>query len=374
MNLPKLISRPSCVLTGKPDIQLVHSFKQFPIYMGCVNKEDSNNDMFCDMDWGVSTSSGSLQLMNLLDPSLLYKEHHNPGTIGKIWQQHHKKFHDFINKSPFQNVLEIGGASGSLINLFLPKLQNFNWTIIEPSTQKCTNDPRVKFIQEFFEDYNFDQKFDAVVHSHLFEHIYNPMTFLDKVYNILEDGGNHYITMPNLRHWVEQGYLNALMLEHTLYIDETVIEYMLNTAGFEIVDKIIEPHSIFVHCKKVNKVTVPVPDLGYIKEMFTKFTDNLNASINTIKTAIGDHQVYLFGGHVFSQYLLNAGLPESQIVSILDNDPKKHNMRLYGTNLIVTLPSCLIDLDQPIVVLRGGPYTNEIKESLLKINPTTIFV
>ena len=342
--------------------------------MGCVDTGDKNNDMFCDMDWGVSDSSGSLQLINLIDPDLLYQNHHNPGTIGKTWQEHHKKFHNFISKDTFHNVLEIGGASGSLIELFLPEEKEFNWTIIEPSTQQWTNDPRVDFVQGFFENYNFNKKFDTVVHSHVFEHIYDPLSFLNKVYDILEDGGSHYITMPNLRHWVEQGYLNALMFEHTLYIDDIVLKYMLNTAGFEIVDIVIEPHSIFVHCKKNKKSNVPLPDLSYVKETFVTFLNNLHTDVAAINTAIGDKQIYLFGGHVFSQYLLNAGLPESQVISILDNDPKKHNKRLYGTLLTVSPTSCLTDIDCPIVVLRGGPYTAEIKESILKINSTTVFV
>jgi len=47
---------------------------------------------------------------------------------------------------------------------------------------------------------------------------------------------------------------------------------------------------------------------------------------------------------------------------------------MYGTNSIVCSPKILQGLDSPIVVLRGGVYTGEIKESILKINPTAIII
>lgn len=77
---------------------------------------------------------------------------------------------------------------------------------------------------------------------------------------------------------------------------------------------------------------------------------------------------------MFSQTLLNFGIDENLIVSILDNDTKKQGKRLYGTDLTIQSPEVLRDIDSPTVILRAGVYTEEIKDQILNINSTTRFV
>jgi hypothetical protein len=364
------IARNDCVLTGSSDLEHLYTFKNFPIYAGCVDSALPNEDILCDMNWGYSPSSGSVQLLKLLEPDLLYREHHNPGTVGKIWEEHHKKFHNFIEKNGYNDVLEVGGASGCLLNHFLPKNKNYAWTIIEPSTQQFSNDSRIQHIPDFFERHEFDKKYDTLVHSHLFEHVYDPIKFLQKVNDLLEENGKHYITIPNMKYWLSQGYTNTLFFEHTFYIDDGVLEYLLNKTGFEVVEKIIESHSIFIYCKKSSNVNFQDVKFSLPKKLFTDYIASLEKDVKNIVGVIKDRNVYLFGGHIFSQILLNLGLPESQIINILDNDPKKQGKRLYGTNCNIKSPECLKDEDSPIIVLRGGAYTKEIKEKILQINPS----
>lgn len=364
------ILRSTCVLTGTADIEQLYSFKNFPIYVGCVDSPDSSKDLFCNMNWGYSKSSGNVQLIDLLDPAMLYKQNHGSGTIGAIWNAHHKKFYSFISKYDFHRVLEIGGASGALIKNFLETDKDFNWTIIEPSDTQVVSDPRVTFINDFFENYQNEKKFDTIIHSHLFEHVYDPIKFLNKIYNTLEHAGNHFITLPNMKHWLDQGFTNTLLFEHTFYVDDQVLEYLLNKANFEVVDKIVEEHSIFIYCKKSNNVTTQNVTFNYVKDLYLKYISNLHNDFESILKQIGDSEVFLFGGHIFSQILLNLGLPENQVINILDNDPKKHKKRLYGSNLYIKSPLCLKGLNNPIVIVRGGTYTKEIIQSILNINPT----
>ena len=88
-----------------------------------------------------------------------------------------------------------------------------------------------------------------------------------------------------------------------------------------------------------------------------------------------EHPVYLFGAHVFSQYLLAFGLDEKQIICLLDNDPNKQGKRLYGTNLQVHSPKILSEVKTPVVILRAGVYNKEIREDIItNINPQTVFL
>ena len=88
-----------------------------------------------------------------------------------------------------------------------------------------------------------------------------------------------------------------------------------------------------------------------------------------------DIPVYLFGAHVFSQYLISFGLDTSKIICLLDNDRRKIGKRLYGTDLISMHPSILTDIKEAIVILRAGTHNEEIKKDILEnINSNIKFI
>ena len=85
-------------------------------------------------------------------------------------------------------------------------------------------------------------------------------------------------------------------------------------------------------------------------------------------------KVYLFGAHIFSQMLISIGLDVSRIACILDNDLYKQGKRLYGTSFYVSSPVLLKDVEKPVVILKAGAYTDEIKNDILtNINSKTEF-
>jgi len=97
---------------------------------------------------------------------------------------------------------------------------------------------------------------------------------------------------------------------------------------------------------------------------------NLNDKIEIHKGPI-----YLFGAHIFSQYLMAFGLKIDNVVNILDNSKLKQGKRLYGTDLFVKSPKCLKNVDSPLVILKAGPYNDEIKKDILEnINSNTKFI
>ncbi len=106
----------------------------------------------------------------------------------------------------------------------------------------------------------------------------------------------------------------------------------------------------------------------YIKEYF-EIVNNFNMLIKK-----HDGPVFLFGGHVFSQYLIGFGLNQDKIEMILDNDPNKQGKRLYGTSLFVKSPKILKNVKNAAFILRGGAYNDEIKDDILSnINSDVVF-
>ena len=122
------------------------------------------------------------------------------------------------------------------------------------------------------------------------------------------------------------------------------------------------PKDLYIHNKKLY--------LDYI-EFHERLIHDLNKKISNVKT---EQSIYLFGAHVFAQYLIAIGLNTERILCVLDNDQNKHHKRLYGTSLTASSPKILSDVKNPIVILKAGAYNDEIKDDILSnINKDTIF-
>lgn len=375
-NLTRII----CEITQASDLEPLHTLQKFPVFMGCT-QQNKVNDKYYDMEWVISRSSGAIQLKNLIPLNILYPEQHQAGTVGKLWAQHHKEFAQFIHSFGVKNVVEIGGAHGILSKEY-SSLDNIPWTIIEPNPSPVKDCP-AKFIKGFFDDQiTINSNVDTIVHSHVLEHIYHPRRFIKDIYDKLNIGNKLIFSVPNLREMLIQNYANALNFEHTIYISEEYIEYLLSEFGFKILQKsfYLNDHSIFYAVEKIKEKTKLTLSQGLYEKNKSLFLDHINNTNNIVdyinkKIKEVDGPIFLFGAHIFSQYLIAYGLNTKNIINILDNEPLKHNSRLYGTDLIVTSPKILNQYISPNVILRAGVYNNEIKNDILKnINKKTNFL
>ena len=107
---------------------------------------------------------------------------------------------------------------------------------------------------------------------------------------------------------------------------------------------------------------------------YVEFHLSLVASLNKKIASHRNENVFLFGAHVQSQYLVGFGLNIEPIVVVLDNDKNKHGKRLYGTDKFVIDPTELLELESPLVIIRAGTFTNEISIQLMSFNSSAMLV
>jgi hypothetical protein len=376
----KLIERNRDVVFDNDDLEDLYTFKQFPVFMGCV-EQDSSKDILSDMNWKISKKSGMIQLNPLLPLDVVYNMEHGSGTTGKAWDEHHTSFADFIYKFKPNSILEIGGLHGILAKKYLELDNNVEWTMIEPNPTVDSDLP-IEVIKGFFDDkFTSNKKFEAIIHSHVLEHVYNPDEFMNHKSSFMSEGDLLIFTVPNMQIMLENNYTNCINFEHTIYFTESYIEYFLNKYNFKLIEKqyFKKDHSIFYCAVKTSKTSFNLSEGLYKKNKatFQKYIDNHLSDVNKINRIINKTNlpVYLFGAHVFSQYLISFGLDISKIICLLDNDVRKENKRLYGTSLISKSPKILKDIPEAIVILRAGVYNDEIKTDILtNINPNITFI
>lgn len=382
----KMIRRNLCAISGNADLETLYTFKKFPVYMGCTT-DSQEKDILEDMEWGISKSSGLIQLLNLVPEDVVYQASHGSGSMGKTWQNHHKAFANFIYEFHPKDVLEIGGGHGLLAKNYPEAI---SWTILEPNPTPVEGTP-AKYIKGFF-DSNFKNKgeYHCFVHSHTFEHMYEPMKFMHTVSDFLQDGDMQFFSLPNFYSWFKDKFSNSICFEHTILLTEPYIDYILEQNHFRVMKKHnFENHSVFYAVIKDSEnnrnnqkdfVVVNKNGGGYEenKNLFLSYVDYYKNSVcelnKQIKECVSKHKtVYVFGAHIFTQLLLNMGLDSRNISGILDNDPKKQNKRLYGSNMMVQSPEVLKEKNAA-VILKCGAYNDEIRQGILEINENVQFL
>ena len=374
----KLIYRNNCPITKNSSMELLYSFKKFPLHMGCV-KTPRKKDVLVDMSWFIEKRYGIIQLNPLIPLKKLYEKSHGSGTVGKLWDLHHKNFAKFISGFKLKKLIEIGAGHGQLIKNYLKIVPDSNWTVIEPNP-KIKKDKRIKIHKSLFdENFKIEKKIDGIIHSHVIEHLYHPLSLLKNTHKKIDSNTLHIFSVPNLEIMLKKKYTNALNFEHTIFLNENLIDELLELTGFKIIKKkyFKNDHSIFYAAKKVKPHKKNLSKYYNInKKLYNNYINFHLKLVKNINKKIlnANSDVYLFGAHVFSQYLINFGLNTSSIKCILDNDIKKQNKRLYGTNLKVSSPKILKKIKRGIVILRSGVYNNEIKKDILEnINKNIIF-
>jgi len=377
-------TRKADLIFKNKDMENIFVLKDFPVFMGCMN-DDGSNDLYEDFIVDISRASGVVQTRNLIDLDVLYDSEHSSGTVGKIWHDHHKSFANFINQrtSP-SRVFEIGGLHG-ILSMYYAQLNKASWRILEPNPIPVEDCP-AEFIKGFFDQsFVHEEEYDLYVHSHLFEHIYDPVSFAKKLSNFIPEGRDLIFSVPNIKEMLIRKYTNALNFEHTFLLNHELVMFLMESNGFSLQDfkNFKDDHSIFYHFKKDNEGVIAATNLE------NKYDENLKilkdwhkhhlSDATKIKNAINkcsrEDKIFMFGAHIFSQTLLKFGLDENRISGILDNDVAKQGKRLYGTKLKVMSPNILESLENPAVILRAGVYNDEIKSQILnEINSTTSFI
>ncbi len=357
------------MVTGASDLEHLYTFDDFPVFMGCSDGPESD-DLRAPMSWWISKSSGLIQLKELIPLPVLYPESHGAGEVGALWRKHHSEFADFVARFSPRSVFEIGGAHG-ILETEHRKHGEIPWTILDPNPHPSP-ETRANFIKGFFDEkFVFEGNFDSVIHSHLFEHVYEPVNFMRALSNFIPEGANLAFSVPNMEEMLRRKYTNCINFEHTMLLTDTFIDYLLASNGFEIISKqkFQDDHSLFFHAIRNSKVkNLSLKDQLYenYKPLYTDYIEYHRELVSSLNKRIASLRTptYLFGAHVFTQYLIAFGLDTSDLAGILDNDTSKQGRRLYGTSLQVHSPAVLKGAGPTNVVLKAGVYCDEIKNDI----------
>ena len=137
---------------------------------------------------------------------------------------------------PGDRVLEIGSGDGALLALL--KQLGAAPTGIDPDCEAARRVERqlqVPVLTTSFEDADFEgDKFDAVVLSHLIEHLFEPVEILRTISGLLKTGGMLFVETPNILR-PKVGPRRLFSFAHNYHFSPRTMALALDRAGFRTV-------------------------------------------------------------------------------------------------------------------------------------------
>ncbi|MGB2551765.1 class I SAM-dependent methyltransferase [Campylobacter sp. MOP51] len=174
---------------------------------------------------------------------------------------------DFVKpyfKESFENVLDIGCSSGTLLKNLSRlatsiSLSRFNLYGIEMNdnyrnyivSQDITDADKISNSDIYTYYYDKKEKFDFISIVHVLEHLRSPQEALKSIYELLNKDGIFYIEVPNLKTPYSNLRKNYFAIYHLYNFTDETLRLLLEKSGFEILEKrVMATTSIAYICKK----------------------------------------------------------------------------------------------------------------------------
>ena len=319
---------------------------------------------------------GCIQLENLFPQSEIYAQ---PLQIfdGPVIQKHHDLFCDFVIKNIHYdpNLFEIGGSYGKLANKIVSKYNeksfDISYKIMEFSADKYPSINNIEYISGNCEDYHYNG-INTIIMSHVFEHLYNPRKFIEKISKT--DIQNIFISIPDMDGLMKIGDTNNINILHTFYINTKYIVYLFQIYGFILKDTYeYTNNSIFYYfVKSSQKIELEYKQISLLKEIPTFY----ETAISKIKSINILDPFYICPSGFYGQFIyfyLNEN-SKKNVKGFLDGDPFKINKRLSGTPLYIYEKKYISSFENITILITSAKHHTEIKTELLQYNSNITFI
>ncbi len=149
---------------------------------------------------------------------------------GRNWGFYTKLvYFGFLTLKPYfkkGNVLEVGCADGAMTQ-YLTQIFN-DITVVDPSKKYVRlvlkTYPFIKGYVSLFEDFKPPEKYKNIILAHILEHVKNPVLFLKKAKQCLQDNGVILVIVPNANSLHRQAGVLMGLLKKVTDLNESDIE------------------------------------------------------------------------------------------------------------------------------------------------------
>lgn len=241
---------------------------------------------------------------------------------------------------------------------------------MEFSSEKYPPINGIEYISGNCEEYDYTG-ITTLIMSHVFEHLYNPREFLQKIAKT--NIQNIFISIPDMDGLMNTGDVNNLNILHTFYINTKYIVYLFQLFGFELKDKFnYTNNSVFYYFSKNTPLVLEYQNVDLLTSI-PIFYQKMSGIIQNIQIS---EPFYICPSGFYGQFIyfnLNDETKKN-ILGFLDGDKYKINKRLSGTPLTIYEKKHISNVGIVTILISSSKHSNEIREELMGYNNQLKFI
>ena len=362
----KLFDKPLLSLSGMPK-----AAQHF------LKKEDLPSNESINLDIYQCNSCGLVQLS--IEPVSYYKDVITAASIsGDARKSRLKQMLKFSSKFKLKNkkIIEIGCAKGDMLDIIEEaKMKAYGLEHSSASVAIAHNEGR-KVIRGYIDDLDKIENapFQGFICFNYLEHIPNPKSVINKIYNNLDVDGVGLVTVPNLNYLLATKSLYEFVADHLSYFTIDTLKNAFEDNGFDVLecDLINNENDILVIVKKTShKKTKKILEVKKInlKNDYIEVEELITNFKKIIKDYKNQNKKIAVWGAGHRTLALLALSKVSEIEYIVDSAKFKQGMYSPVINTKIVSPEALIeDKIDLLIIMVPGIYPDEVIKSVKQMN------
>ena len=213
-------------------------------------KEEAINCIKFPLEVQYFTKSKLSCLSKNVDPNLLFTQYSYKSGIVKAYSDHCNEMFEFVdeylNLQNGDNVLDIGGNDGTLLNSFLKLKPNLNVLNVDASVNltKISEELGVSTYNGFWGTdvcKKLNRKFKLITSTNVFQHTPPIADFVEAIYLSLENNGIWCLEFPYWKTSMETNQFDQVYHEHVYFYLVEPLKLLFEKFELEIIKAVNYP-------------------------------------------------------------------------------------------------------------------------------------
>ena len=385
--------RSTCRVCDGPALVPLFSLGQTPLANALVRREDlDQQDLQFPLDLFMCTGCAHVQLLDVVDPSILFRNYVYVSGTSASFVQHFRGYADAVadrlglGGSAF--VVDIGSNDGTLLRFFKDK--GCRVLGVDPAVDiaRAATADGIETIPEFFTSALAEQiarergLADVVVANNVFAHVDDLLGFVRAVKQLLAPGGAFVFEVSYLVDVHDKTLFDTIYHEHLSYHTVGPLRILFERAGMELFDaERVSSHggSLRGYARRIDAsrpASATVEALAryedehgfYRPDTFKDFFDRIQARKHELRSLLqglraADKRIAGYGAPAKATTLMYAfDIGPDLVEYIVEDSPLKIGLFTPGFHIPIVAPTRLRDDPPDYVLIHAWNFEGPIRE------------
>lgn len=387
--------RNNCRGCKSKNIVMVLDLGKMPLAGGFLSSKEIKYEHKIPLKVYYCKDCGLVQILNVIDPSVLFKKYFYLSSVIKSLSEHFKEYAHFLNVNYLKNrdakLLEFGCNDGVLLQ-YLRKNKRIQAFGIDPSknVSKMARDNGFKVRTGYFNRKSAELMkkevgpVDVVTGSNVFAHVDDIHEIIEAAKIILKPDGVFIIEVHYLEDLLNKFQYDTIYHEHLCYYSVTALRNIFALSGMKIIDvEHLDMHGGGIRVVAAIESSERAPKTSVAKFIKNERTINENTMISFGKACISHRKKLIslldklkkagnrivgYGAPGRGTILLNYCSIDSKYLDyIVDVSPLRAGKLMPGVHIPIYFPEKSREIPPDYFLLLAWNYASSILEQEKKL-------